>query len=57
MRRIVLWAEALSCQLEYKYLAHLTGRKEYFERVRRLLITLAKYLTHCIGRAHHGRHD
>ncbi|OSD04709.1 glycoside hydrolase family 47 protein [Trametes coccinea BRFM310] len=29
----VLWAEALSCQMEYKYLAHLTGRKEYFEKV------------------------
>lgn len=33
----VLWAEALSCQLEYKYLAHLTGRREYFEDVRRSL--------------------
>ena len=29
----ILWAEALSCQVEYKYLAHLTGRKEYFDAV------------------------
>ncbi|KZT66155.1 glycoside hydrolase family 47 protein [Daedalea quercina L-15889] len=36
-RGIVLWAEALSCQLEYKYLAHLTGRKEYFERVEHIV--------------------
>ncbi|KAL0570546.1 hypothetical protein V5O48_011413 [Marasmius crinis-equi] len=27
-----LWAEALSNQLEFKYLAHLTGKKEYFEK-------------------------
>ncbi|KAI6101362.1 glycoside hydrolase family 47 protein [Pisolithus sp. B1] len=27
------WAEVTSCQLEYKYLAHLTGRKDYFDRV------------------------
>lgn len=27
------WAEMTSCQLEYKYLAHLTGRKDYFDRV------------------------
>ncbi|KAF9809117.1 hypothetical protein IEO21_07552 [Rhodonia placenta] len=33
----VLWAEALSCQLEYKYLAHLTGRREYFEDVERIM--------------------
>ncbi|KAI0729958.1 glycoside hydrolase [Fomitopsis betulina] len=37
MRGVVLWAEALSCQLEYKYLAHLTGRKEYFERVEHIM--------------------
>ena len=29
----ILWAEALSCQVEYKYLAHTTGRKQYFDRV------------------------
>ncbi|KAI0046504.1 glycoside hydrolase family 47 protein [Auriscalpium vulgare] len=28
-----LWAEALSCQLEYKYLAYLTGRKPYYRKV------------------------
>ncbi|KAI0630670.1 seven-hairpin glycosidase [Trametes polyzona] len=33
----ILWAEALSCQLEYKYLAHLTGRREYFDRVERIM--------------------
>ncbi|CCM04166.1 uncharacterized protein FIBRA_06328 [Fibroporia radiculosa] len=33
----VLLAEALSCQLEYKYLAHLTGRREYFQRVDRIM--------------------
>lgn len=27
----VLWSEVLSCQLEYKYLAHLTGRRQYFD--------------------------
>jgi mannosyl-oligosaccharide alpha-1,2-mannosidase len=31
-----LLAEMASCQLEYKYLAHLTGRKEYFEKVERV---------------------
>lgn len=33
----VLWAEALSCQLEYKYLAHLTGRREYYDHVERIM--------------------
>ncbi|KAI0642322.1 seven-hairpin glycosidase [Trametes meyenii] len=33
----ILWAEALSCQMEYKYLAHLTGRHEYFDRVERIM--------------------
>jgi hypothetical protein len=28
-----LFAEAASCQLEYKYLAKLTGKKEYYQRV------------------------
>jgi mannosyl-oligosaccharide alpha-1,2-mannosidase len=27
-------AEIASCQLEFKYLAHETGRAEYYERVR-----------------------
>lgn len=29
----ILWAEALSCQMEYKYLAHLTGRTHYYDKV------------------------
>lgn len=33
----ILWAEALSCQLEYKYLAHLTGRKQYFSHVEHIM--------------------
>ncbi|KAF9071588.1 glycoside hydrolase [Rhodocollybia butyracea] len=32
-----LWAEALSNQLEYKYLAHLTGKPEYFEKAERCM--------------------
>ena len=27
----------MSCQVEYKYLAHLTGRKVYFDRVERIM--------------------
>ena len=30
----VLFAEATSCQLEFKYLAKITGKKEYYQRVR-----------------------
>ncbi|KAK7687285.1 hypothetical protein QCA50_009790 [Cerrena zonata] len=33
----VLWSEALSCQLEYKYLAHLTGRQQYFDNVEKIM--------------------
>ncbi|KAF4602218.1 hypothetical protein EYR40_005422 [Pleurotus pulmonarius] len=33
----VLFAEAASCQVEYKYLAHLTGRPEYFERAENVM--------------------
>jgi mannosyl-oligosaccharide alpha-1,2-mannosidase len=29
----MLWAEGMSCQMEYKYLAHATGRTEYYEKV------------------------
>jgi hypothetical protein len=29
----VMLAEIASCQLEYKYLAHLTGKKDYFTKV------------------------
>jgi hypothetical protein len=32
------WAEAFSCQLEYKYLAYLTGKKEYYERVSHFIL-------------------
>ncbi|PPQ80066.1 hypothetical protein CVT25_001495 [Psilocybe cyanescens] len=32
-KNTVLFAEAASCQLEFKYLAKLTGKKEYYERV------------------------
>ncbi|KAF9031395.1 seven-hairpin glycosidase [Hymenopellis radicata] len=28
-----LWAEAMSCQMEFKYLAHVTGKREYFDKV------------------------
>ncbi|KAG6821465.1 hypothetical protein H0H93_010189 [Arthromyces matolae] len=35
--RNVLWAEALSNQLEYKYLAHLTGRAEYFHKTEHVM--------------------
>ena len=31
--RTVLFAEAATCQLEFKYLAKLTGKKEYYEKV------------------------
>ncbi|KAF7969462.1 hypothetical protein HWV62_27311 [Athelia sp. TMB] len=33
----VLWAEALSCQMEYKYLAHLTGRTQYYDKVEHVM--------------------
>ncbi|KAJ6538435.1 glycoside hydrolase [Mycena vulgaris] len=33
----VLWSEALSNQMEYKYLAHLTGRAEYFEKTEKIM--------------------
>ncbi|KAF9218503.1 seven-hairpin glycosidase [Gyrodon lividus] len=32
----VLWSETMSCQVEYKYLAHLTGRVDYYHRVERV---------------------
>jgi mannosyl-oligosaccharide alpha-1,2-mannosidase len=34
---IVLWAEALSCQMEYKFLAHLTGRTQYYQKVEHIM--------------------
>jgi hypothetical protein len=33
MGNIVLFSEAASCQLEFKYLAKLTGRADYYEKV------------------------
>ncbi|KAJ6580973.1 glycoside hydrolase [Mycena capillaripes] len=33
----VLWSEALSNQMEYKYLAYLTHRAEYFERTEKIM--------------------
>ncbi|KAJ7173562.1 glycoside hydrolase [Mycena filopes] len=33
----VLWSEALSNQMEYKYLAHLTGRYEYYEKTEKIM--------------------
>lgn len=32
-----LWAEALSCQMEFKYLAHLTNKHEYFDKVENIM--------------------
>ncbi|RDB20921.1 Endoplasmic reticulum mannosyl-oligosaccharide 1,2-alpha-mannosidase [Hypsizygus marmoreus] len=32
-----LWAEVLSNQMEYKYLAHLTGRTEYYEKTENIM--------------------
>ncbi|KAF9443158.1 glycoside hydrolase family 47 protein [Macrolepiota fuliginosa MF-IS2] len=36
-QNMVIFAEATSCQLEYKYLAKLTGRKEYYDKVERAM--------------------
>ncbi|KIK99359.1 glycoside hydrolase family 47 protein [Paxillus rubicundulus Ve08.2h10] len=33
----ILWSEAMSCQVEYKYLAHLTGRVDYYHRAERVM--------------------
>ena len=32
-KNTILFAEATSCQLEFKYLAKLTGNKEYYKKV------------------------
>jgi mannosyl-oligosaccharide alpha-1,2-mannosidase len=29
----MVWAEGLTCQMEYKYLAHATGRTQFYEKV------------------------
>ena len=38
----VVFAEMLSCQLEYKYLAYLTGRKEYYDDVEKVMDVMYK---------------
>ncbi|KAF8509918.1 glycoside hydrolase [Gautieria morchelliformis] len=38
----MLFAEIASCQMEYKYLAHLTGREEFYTKVDRVMDHLAK---------------
>ncbi|TFK26236.1 mannosyl-oligosaccharide alpha-1,2-mannosidase [Coprinopsis marcescibilis] len=38
----VLWAEAMSNQMEYKYLAHLTGREEYYNATERIVKMMEK---------------
>ncbi|KAG5650901.1 hypothetical protein H0H81_010599, partial [Sphagnurus paluster] len=37
MGESILFSEATSCQLEFKYLAKLTGRKEYYTAVERIM--------------------
>ncbi|KAH9987762.1 seven-hairpin glycosidase [Russula compacta] len=34
---VTIWSEALSCQLEYQYLAYLTGRTVYYTAVERVM--------------------
>lgn len=41
-RYSALLAEIGSCQLEYKYLAHITGRREYFDVVNNITVALGK---------------
>lgn len=54
---MVLFAEAASCQLEFKYLAKLTGRREYYDAVRvPTPLPFAQFpsMSKNAGRAHHG---
>lgn len=47
-----VWSEAMSCQMEYKYLAHLTGKQEYFAKVEHLtdiMVTYASNASHGEG--------
>ncbi|KAI9460740.1 seven-hairpin glycosidase [Russula earlei] len=37
-----LWSEALTCQLEFKYLAHLTGRTKYYTAVEKAMDVMYK---------------
>ncbi|KAJ3493767.1 hypothetical protein NLJ89_g10944 [Agrocybe chaxingu] len=36
-KNTVLFAEATSCQLEFKYLAKITGKKEYYQKVQKAM--------------------
>ncbi|KAL1725500.1 glycoside hydrolase family 47 protein [Schizophyllum commune] len=45
----VLPAEALSCQVEFKYLAHLTGKREYYEKVEHINDVLLYNSTYADG--------
>ncbi|KAL1675320.1 glycoside hydrolase [Schizophyllum commune] len=45
----VLLAEALSCQVEFKYLAHLTGKREYYEKVEHINDVLLYNSTYADG--------
>lgn len=49
----ILFAEAATCQLEYKYLAKLTGRAEYYEKVSCSWLG-DKILLSAVGRDSHG---
>lgn len=37
-----LFAEIASCQMEYKYLAHITGKEKYFKKVDNVIAILEK---------------
>ena len=43
-KNTILFAEATSCQLEFKYLAKLTGNKEYYKKVGVFLRMSFKFL-------------
>ncbi|KAG8897773.1 hypothetical protein FRB99_007932 [Tulasnella sp. 403] len=42
-KNLVILAEMGSCQMEYKYLAHLTGKREYFEKVEHIREMMEKH--------------
>jgi hypothetical protein len=51
-KNTVLFAEATTCQLEFKYLAKLTGKKEYYERVSEptsFVLPPVMFITFCSG--------
>lgn len=45
-----------TCQMEYKYLAHLTGEADYYNRVRLMVFLNRHAFSHPVGRTHNGRH-